>query len=230
MLFGGKFASFFGLAEEEQKNEYSDKKQVTNKVEGKPVVTKTESTVNRPARPSMVQSQPKMQQPRQQAVSQPTMRQQPIRQQPVQAMRSNTHQNTVRPAITTSSAMRKEYVEPMMGERKVVELQTVPKSMNNARQAKQTVGKIAIIEPRAYSETMAIAKKVIGGEAILVNFHLVDEAQAKRIIDFLTGTVYALDGDIKRVGDEIFLCTPAGLEIDSSNAENIAKSENLFDL
>lgn len=61
------------------------------------------------------------------------------------------------------------------------------------------------MEPRAYSEAMAIAKRIIAGEATLVNFHLVEEKQARRIVDFLTGTVYALDGDIKRVGDEIFL-------------------------
>lgn len=60
------------------------------------------------------------------------------------------------------------------------------------------------MEPRAYSEAMAIAKRIIAGEATLVNFHLVEEKQARRIVDFLTGTVYALDGDIKRVGDEIF--------------------------
>ena len=64
------------------------------------------------------------------------------------------------------------------------------------------------MEPRAYSEAMAISKRIIAGEATLVNFHLVEEKQARRIVDFLTGTVYALDGDIKRVGDEIFLCTP----------------------
>ncbi|BDP83659.1 hypothetical protein EfmAA610_08690 [Enterococcus faecium] len=54
---------------------------------------------------------------------------------------------------------------------------------------------------------MAIAKRIIAGEATLVNFHLVEEKQARRIVDFLTGTVYALDGDIKRVGDEIKICT-----------------------
>ena len=39
---------------------------------------------------------------------------------------------------------------------------------------------------------------------MLVNFTLVEEDQARRIVDFLTGTVYALDGDIQRVGNEIF--------------------------
>ncbi|MGC3794957.1 cell division protein SepF, partial [Enterococcus faecium] len=49
------------------------------------------------------------------------------------------------------------------------------------------------------------------------------------IVDFLTGTVYALVGDFKRVGDEIFLCTPTGMVIDSSTAQSFADA-NLFDL
>lgn len=93
----------------------------------------------------------------------------------------------------------------------------------------QLAGKITVMEPRAYSEAMTIAKRIIAGEATLVNFRLVEEKQARRIVDFLTGTVYALDGDIKRVGDEIFLCTPAGLEIDSSTAQSFADG-SMFDL
>ena len=92
----------------------------------------------------------------------------------------------------------------------------------------QAAGKITIVEPRVYSEAMGIAKQVINGDAVLVNFHLIQEYQARRIVDFLTGTVYAEDGDIKRVGDEIFLCTPKGMEIEGT-AQTLADT-NFFDI
>lgn len=92
----------------------------------------------------------------------------------------------------------------------------------------KAAGKITIIEPRVYSEAMAIAKQIINGDAVLVNFHLIEEYQARRIVDFLTGTVYAEDGDIKRVGDEIFLCTPKGMEIEGT-AQSLMDS-NFFDI
>ena len=76
--------------------------------------------------------------------------------------------------------------------------------------------KIIIIEPRAYSEAMKIAKHIMNGESVLINFHQIEEYQARRIVDFLTGTVYAQNGDIKRVGNEIFLCTAQGVEIDGT--------------
>jgi cell division inhibitor SepF len=85
-----------------------------------------------------------------------------------------------------------------------------------------------IISPRVYSEAMIIAKHVMSGESVLVNFQLIEEYQARRIVDFLTGTVYAEDGDIKRVADEIFLCTPKGMEIDGT-AQSLVES-NLFEM
>jgi Uncharacterized protein conserved in bacteria len=88
--------------------------------------------------------------------------------------------------------------------------------------------KIRIIEPRVYSEAMNIAKYILANEAVLVNFHLVEEPQARRIVDFLTGTVYAMDGDIQRVGDEIFLCTPTSVEIDGAARSLV--DEQMFDL
>lgn len=94
----------------------------------------------------------------------------------------------------------------------------------NKKNPPNNIGKITIVEPRAYSEAMTIANKIIGGESVLINFYLIDEMQARRIVDFLTGTVYAQDGNIQRVGDEIFLCTPAEVEIDISVAQTLTET------
>ncbi|XIP00759.1 cell division protein SepF [Enterococcus faecium] len=147
---------------------------------------------------------------------------------------ANTHEKQ---KTATSRPVTHESIQPAE-KKKVIELHQSPtKTVAKERTASRTstqpkanlAGKITVMEPRAYSEAMAIAKRIIAGEATLVNFHLVEEKQARRIVDFLTGTVYALDGDIKRVGDEIFLCTPTGMEIDSSTAQSFADA-NLFDL
>lgn len=80
---------------------------------------------------------------------------------------------------------------------------------NSVRQAK-----ITILEPRVYSEVQEIADILLKDQSVVLNFVRMDEEQAKRIVDFLTGTVYALGGDIQRVGNEIFLCTPENVSID----------------
>lgn len=68
--------------------------------------------------------------------------------------------------------------------------------------------KVHLVEPRVYTESQDIADELKRSKATLVNLTRVDQATKKRIIDFLSGTVYALDGDIQRVGQDIFLCTP----------------------
>lgn len=87
------------------------------------------------------------------------------------------------------------------------------------------VNKISILEPRTYTESKEIAKCVFRNEIVIVNFHLVDENQARRIVDFLTGTVYALDGDIQRLGGELFICTPPNTEIDSATAKSLLQTQ-----
>ena len=81
--------------------------------------------------------------------------------------------------------------------------------------------KIALFEPKVYSDSRAIASQILGGEAVIVNFTQIDEAQAKRILDFLGGTVYAVNGEIERIGQSIFLVTPNTFEISGTLTDNL---------
>ncbi|AYE38002.1 cell division protein SepF [Companilactobacillus zhachilii] len=90
-------------------------------------------------------------------------------------------------------------------------------SMSTASEARtKSSSKIAIYQPRVYSDAKVIAKQLLNNKAVIVNFNNVNDAQSKRIVDFLTGTIFALNGEIKRVGEKIFLCTPPKFEIDGS--------------
>lgn len=73
--------------------------------------------------------------------------------------------------------------------------------------------KVVIIEPRVYAEAQEIAEHLKNKRAIIVNLQLIERNQGVRIIDFLSGTVYALGGDIQRIGTDIFLCTPENVEV-----------------
>lgn len=200
LLNRGAIANFFGLADEEE-YEYQDHPETTQKAQ---------KTVPQPTKKITTQNH---------------------QTQTVSAAPSRETQRTA-----TTRPVTREKTQP--SEKKVIELHQSPAknvrkeetvSRNSFQPKANLAGKITVMEPRAYSEAMTIAKRILAGEATLVNFHLVEEKQARRIVDFLTGTVYALDGDIKRVGDEIFLCTPTGMEIDSSTAQSFADA-NLFDL
>ncbi|MFP3916355.1 cell division protein SepF [Lysinibacillus telephonicus] len=73
--------------------------------------------------------------------------------------------------------------------------------------------KVVIVEPRVYSEAQDISEHLKNRRAIIVNLQRIDRDAGVRIIDFLSGTVYALGGDIQRIGTDIFLCTPENVEV-----------------
>lgn len=85
--------------------------------------------------------------------------------------------------------------------------------------------KIVVFEPRVYSEVQEVADLLISNQSVVLNFNRIEEDQAKRIVDFLTGTIYAINGDIQRIGDEIFLCTPNNVEIDGKLTEMMRDKE-----
>lgn len=73
--------------------------------------------------------------------------------------------------------------------------------------------KVVIVEPRVYAEAQDISEHLKNKRAIIVNLQRIDRDQGVRIIDFLSGTVYALGGEIQRIGTDIFLCTPDNVEV-----------------
>lgn len=99
------------------------------------------------------------------------------------------------------------------------------------KEAQSTGNKMILLEPRAYSESQQIADHLKNRNSVVVNFKRVTSAQAKRIIDFLTGCVYAIGGTMQKIGVGIYLCTPKNVNIqgkisDENEKNSKSSSEN----
>ncbi|MCK8607291.1 cell division protein SepF [Apilactobacillus ozensis] len=68
--------------------------------------------------------------------------------------------------------------------------------------------KISVFEPRIYSDVKVIASKLVDNNAVVINFDSADNESIKRIIDFLNGVVFTINGSIERISDRVFLFTP----------------------
>lgn len=79
--------------------------------------------------------------------------------------------------------------------------------------------KLVLLEPRAFSEAQQIADQLKNRNTVVVNLKRVTKEQAKRIIDFLSGTIYAIGGDIQKVGGGIFLCAPNNVNVQGKITE-----------
>ena len=91
--------------------------------------------------------------------------------------------------------------------------------------------RMMLLEPRAYSESQQIADYLKNNSAVVVNLKRVTSDQAKRIIDFLSGCIYAIGGTMQKVGVGIYLCAPKNVNVqgkiteDSSVADEEADEE-----
>lgn len=94
----------------------------------------------------------------------------------------------------------------------IVSLQSVQKS-----------AKMMLIEPRTYDEVQDIADHLKNRKAVVINLQRISHDQAKRIVDFLSGTVYAIGGDIQKLGANIFLCTPDNVDVTGTISEIISE-------
>ena len=86
-------------------------------------------------------------------------------------------------------------------------------------------GKMILLEPRAYSESQQIADHLKKRNTVVVNMKRVTPDQAKRIVDFLSGTVYAIGGDLQKIGGGIFLCTPKNVNVEGTISEEEEKGK-----
>lgn len=85
--------------------------------------------------------------------------------------------------------------------------------------------KMMLLEPRAYSESQQIADYLKERNAVVVNLKRVTPDQAKRIVDFLSGTLYAIGGDLQKLGGGIFLCTPNNVNVEGEISDDAAPSK-----
>ncbi|AEP86526.1 cell division protein SepF [Bacillus spizizenii] len=116
------------------------------------------------------------------------------------------HEQKEKPAYTANKPA---------GKQNVVSLQSVQKS-----------SKVVLSEPRVYAEAQEIADHLKNRRAVVVNLQRIQHDQAKRIVDFLSGTVYAIGGDIQRIGSDIFLCTPDNVDVSGTISELISEDEH----
>jgi cell division inhibitor SepF len=81
-------------------------------------------------------------------------------------------------------------------------------SMNNNNNLK-----VVIQSPQNILEARELCDHLKANKPVIMNVEGVDTPLAQRMVDFLSGAVYCLDGDIQKISTGIFLATPASIEI-----------------
>ena len=80
--------------------------------------------------------------------------------------------------------------------------------------------RVVVMHPRSLEDGQSIADQIKGRRPVIVNLDLADERSGQRLLNFLSGVVYALDGSLRKVGDGIFLATPSNIEVASEDHDD----------
>ena len=72
---------------------------------------------------------------------------------------------------------------------------------------------IVLFEPRNFDEAEEIGRHIKNKRACCINLHRMPLEYRQRIIDFLSGVVYGVDGSIKKIGENVILCSPKNLQV-----------------
>ena len=86
-------------------------------------------------------------------------------------------------------------------------------------------------EPKVYEDSLNISTHLRGGSPVIISLKHLDPAEGTRLIDFVCGAAYAIDGHMMKIGDAIFLFTPASIAITAAEeraplAEELTSEHN----
>ncbi|ABZ84647.1 conserved hypothetical protein [Heliomicrobium modesticaldum Ice1] len=84
-------------------------------------------------------------------------------------------------------------------------------SLVTERQKKEL--KVVVCEPKTFDEARAIADHLKNRRQVILNLEKADREMAQRVIDFISGTTYALNGSMQKVGANIFVFAPSNVDI-----------------
>lgn len=85
--------------------------------------------------------------------------------------------------------------------------------------------KVMVVEPVVFDDAQHVADHLKNRKPVVVNLENTDKDVAKRMIDFISGTTYALGGQIQKIGNNIFLCAPNNVDVAyNSREENLERT------
>ena len=95
-------------------------------------------------------------------------------------------------------------------------------SMHSQRQVR-----VVVVEPRTFDETKGITDNLKNRRPVIINLEQAEADLSQRVVDFISGATYALNGSMQKVGNGIFLFVPNNMDITSELREQV-KEKSMF--
>lgn len=110
------------------------------------------------------------------------------------------------------------------------EVKQPSKTSNVVNLLNQEQTKVVISMPQIVSDASVIIKYLKENKTCVVNVENIDIAESQRIVDFLSGGIYALDGSIERVSNDIFIVAPRNVEVSGKLKDDLKSKNNTYNI
>lgn len=107
--------------------------------------------------------------------------------------------------------VRKEEPKSIQKERENKVVNT--KKPVNLGQVASKKGDVILLEPLVFADSKDIIDDIRSNKVVILNLSKLDLQTADRLLDFVSGGIYAMDAKLKTIGEEIYLCVPKGVEV-----------------
>ena len=89
---------------------------------------------------------------------------------------------------------------------------------------------IVLARPKNMEDATAVAERVKDRVPLVMNLEGVDESMARRVVDFVGGVVFALDGELRKAGRAVYLCSPVDIPVEDLKSGPQRQRTSLFDV
>ncbi|WP_028933002.1 cell division protein SepF [Pseudonocardia spinosispora] len=98
-----------------------------------------------------------------------------------------------------------------------------PPSVQASEPRRVPLSRITTVHPRSYNEARTIGERYRDGIPVIMNLTELDDAAAKRLVDFAAGLAFALRGSIDKVTSRVFLLSPDGVDVSAEDRRKLAE-------
>lgn len=97
---------------------------------------------------------------------------------------------------------------------KVVPIRTAPNGLE-----------VCIVKPANFGESQQVCEVLLDGQPVIVNLEGIDIMEAQRIMDFISGCIFSISGNMRQVSRYIFVFSPQSIDISGDYIKSMAESE-----
>jgi cell division inhibitor SepF len=88
---------------------------------------------------------------------------------------------------------------------------------------------VSVYAPRSFSDVAEIADALRSRQVVIVNLQNADRSLLQRVVDFVSGAAYTLDGKIQKLAEAIYLVVPAGVVINAAGLRDLMLNDGMLD-